>query len=368
MTMEPIGIGIIGCGDICRKAYIPGAAHYAITELRAVADLDVDRAVAVAAEYAIPWGGAVDALLARDDIELVLDCTVPGAHALVNRAILAAGKHAYCEKPLALSTAEAQPVLDLAGERGLRVGGAPDTFLGVGLQTARRLVDQDRIGTVVGGVMHMACPGHESWHPSPEFYYQPGGGPLFDMGPYYLTTMVSILGPVAAVCGFTGRGRERRVITSQPKHGHEVAVEVDTHVAGVLHFASGAIVNLVMSFDVWGHQLPKLELYGSEGALALPDPNFFVGPVLCKEGGGEWREETIAIEEGRRGAGPADLLHAVRGGRPHRASGEQAYHVLEVMEALLTAGRERRVVEVSSRVARPAAIPDGLALGTFENV
>ena len=356
MTITPQAIGIIGCGDICRKAYLPGAAHYAITEVVAVADLDVDRARSVAAEHGVAKGCSVEKLLADPQIVLVENLTIPKVHAEINRAILAAGKHVYCEKPFALSLAEAAPLVEMAAARNLRISSAPDTFLGHGLQTCRRTVDEGAIGTVVGGVMHMACPGHESWHPSPAFYYQAGGGPLFDMGPYYITALVSILGPVRRVCGIARKGREEREITSQPLAGTRIPVEVPTHICGVLDFACGAAVNLIMSFDVFGHHLPRLELYGTEGSLSLPDPNHFVGPVSLKRGRDDWQETPCPGPEHRRGAGAADLLHAVAAKRPHRADGALAVHVVEVMEALVTAGTEHRVVDLTTTCQRPEAV------------
>jgi predicted dehydrogenase len=358
-------IGVIGCGNIFEGAYVPGAKHYGLT-LAAVADIDLDRARAAAQKHEIPKACSVDELLADPEIGLVLNLTVPKVHADLDRLSLEAGKHVWAEKPLALSVDQARPVLDLARSTGLRVGSAPDTILGTGLQTCRRVIDDGRLGKVIGGVAFMACPGHESWHPSPEFYYEAGGGPLFDMGPYYLSALVSLIGPVRRVAGFTARARTERLITSEPKKGKVVPVEVDTHIAGALEFASGAVVNLLMSFDTRAHRLPCLQLYGTEASMNLPDPNGFKGPVEISAGGREWQDVPCEHEPGRRGAGAADLIAALRTGRPHRTSLELAAHVLDVMESVIVAGHTHRVVDVQSTCERPAAIPLGLAQGTFE--
>ncbi|MFW5859287.1 MAG: Gfo/Idh/MocA family protein [Planctomycetota bacterium] len=359
-------IGIIGCGDIARKAYVPGARHYAASDLVAVASRDPDTARAFAAEHGIPRGCGIDELLADPAITLVANLTPPDAHAGLCRAILEAGKHVYVEKPLALSRAQAEPVLDLARARDLRIACAPDTFLGTGLQTCRRVLDADDIGTVVGGVAHFACPGHERWHPNPAFYYAPGGGPLFDMGPYYITALVSLLGPVQSVCGFAVRGDRERTVAAGPRAGERLRVAVDTHIAGVLRFASGAVIDLMVSFETWGHHLPLLELYGSTGSLALPDPNTFAPPVRIKQGADDWRELPCDHETGCRGAGIADLLSALGSGRSHRASAEMAFHVLDVMESLITAAHEQRVITIGSVCQRPAPVPLGLEPGTFD--
>jgi len=354
--------GIIGCGNIM-KAYGKGGQHYGELDYAACADLDVARAKAVAEEWGIPRGCSVDELLADDAIELVINLTIPGVHAEIDRQIIAAGKHAYSEKPLALARDEIDPVLAQARAAGLRVGCAPDTFLGGGLQTCRKLIDDGAIGRPIGAVAHLAGHGHESWHPSPQFYYQPGGGPLFDMGPYYLTALVNCLGPVARVSGAVSRGFDEREITSEPLTGTRIPVEVDTHIQSTLSFADGAIGNLVMSFDVWKHNLPRLEIYGSEGSLALPDPNGFGGPVrLFRAGDDDWQEIPLSHDTGMRGLGAADMCNAIAENRPHRASGELAYHVLDIMQSIVAAGHEQRVIELESSCQRPEPLPADAAL------
>lgn len=352
-------IGIIGCGKIFH-AYAKGAAHYADLDLVACADLDPERAAATAGEFDVPWHGTVDDLLARDDVGLVLNLTIPAAHAAVDQQILAAGKHAYSEKPLALSVEEFDAVAALAAEQDRLVGCAPDTFLSANFQAARRLVDAGDIGQVIAGVACMACPGHESWHPSPAFYYQAGGGPLFDMGPYYLTALVSLLGPVAAVCGFSGRARKERLVTSEPLAGSRIPVEIDTHYSATLHFAGGALITLIMSFDVHQHRLPKLELYGTDGTLYLPDPNTFGGAVSVAHGK---EDEPTAInvtaDAGTRGAGAADLIQASQQGRGPRADYRLARHVLDIMQTISEAARTGRSIELQSTCDRPAPLADG---------
>jgi predicted dehydrogenase len=285
----------------------------------------------------------------------------------VGRAAIAAGKHVYLEKPLGISCAEARALLEDAAARGLRVGCAPDTFLGGGHQTARRLHDEGAIGEVVGGSAFLMLPGHERWHPNPDFYYaRSGGGPMFDMGPYYITDLVNLLGPVAEVAAFGRIGRSPRVIRSGPRAGSAIPVECATHIAGVLAFASGAIVQIATSFEVWAHRHLPIELYGTEGSLVVPDPNRFGGTVeLCRaEGGWQAMPTSHGYADGNyRSLGLADMAAALRQQRPHRASGELAYHVLEVMEALVRSSEGAGVVAITSRAARPTALAPGLAVG-----
>ncbi len=362
---SPMPVGIIGCGNIS-DAYFKGGKHYRALDVVACADLDLARARAKAAEHGVR-AMTVAELLSSPDIGLVLNLTVPAAHADVDRAVLEAGKHVYSEKPLALSCSEAGAMLSLAERLELRVGCAADTFLGGGLQTCRKLIDDGAIGTPVGAVAFFACPGHESWHPSPAFYYLKGGGPLLDMGPYYLVALVHLLGPVRRVSASHSRAFEQRTITSQPLSGTVMNVEVPTHVAATLEFASGVPASLMMSFDVVRHSLPRLEIYGTEGALSVPDPNTFGGPVkIAKRGSSDWEEVALSHEQGMRGAGAADLVSALAAGRAHRASGALAYHLLDVMEGVLTAGERHTTLELATTIERPAALPLGLAPGEID--
>jgi predicted dehydrogenase len=360
-------IGLIGCGTIS-PTYLKAARRFEALDFVACADIDADAAARRGDEFHIPFM-SVDDLLARDEIEIVLNLTVPKAHTEINARALAAGKHAYCEKPFGVDVVDGRAVLDLARERNLQVGCAPDTFLGGGHQTCRRLVDGGAIGRPVAATAFMMGHGHESWHPNPAFYYERGGGPLFDMGPYYLTALVNLLGPVRRVCASTGRGSQERIVTSEPRHGERVPVQVDTHVSGTLDFQNGTIVTLIMSFDVWFHGNGHIELHGTDGSLAVPDPNRFGGPVkLCEGSNRRWEEQPLshAYVDNVRSIGLADMCAALEAGRDIRCSGERAFHVLEVMDALGRSSADGRHIEIESTCERPAMLPTGLADGELD--
>ncbi|RIK43741.1 MAG: oxidoreductase [Chloroflexi bacterium] len=360
-------IGIIGCGNIS-TIYLKSDQTFNNLQIVACADIDLARAQAKATEYGIR-ACPVAELLADPEIEIAVNLTIPAAHAEVATAALNAGKATYSEKPFALNREDGRRLLDLAQARELRIGCAPDTFLGGGLQTCRKLVDEGVIGDPVAATAFMVSHGHEHWHPNPEFYYQRGGGPMFDMGPYYLTALVSIIGPVKRVSGMTRITFPERTITSQPKFGQRVVVEVPTHVAGLLEFANGAIGTLIQTFDVWGANLPRLEIYGTEGSLSLPDPNTFGGPVRVRlKGKAEWEEVPLThiYTENSRGLGVADMAAAMRTGRPHRASGELAFHVLDIMQAVHEAAESGQQIELASVCKRPAMLPIGLASGSVD--
>ena len=358
---EPMKIGLIGCGVIS-NAYLSISKRFPVLDFVACADLVPEAADATAQKYDLKSMSTQD-LLNRDDIEVVLNLTIPAAHGEVNLAALEAGKHAFCEKPFGLDVAEGKRVLELAQAKNLRVGCAPDTFLGGGHQTVRNLIDQGQIGRPLAGTAFMMGHGHESWHPAPAFYYQHGGGPLFDMGPYYLTALVNALGPVQRVAAITGRGFETRTITSKPKHGEVIDVEVDTHTSGTLEFQSGAIVTVVMSFDVWRHGNHFIEIHGSDRSLACPDPNGFGGRVALNGAKGAWEEQPLTHPniENSRSIGLADMCHAIRSNRNHRASGELAFHILEVMDAFGQSSVQGKHIDIISKPNRPEALPQGLA-------
>jgi len=355
--VKPVRIGFVGCGNIL-PAYLQGCAAYPFLEVAGCADLDVERARATAQKHGLPFGGSVEELLAIGDIEMVVNLTIPQAHAAVNREILTSGKHAYCEKPFATDLAEASEIIGLAREHNLRVGGAPDTFLGAGIQTARVFIDAGKLGTPVAASGFMLCPGHESWHPSPEFYYHQGGGPMLDMGPYYLTALVNLLGPVAAVGGMARRTFDERTITSEPQSGKVIPVEVLTHYASTLQFTSGPLATLTMSFDVPRVDLPHLVIHGTAGNLFVGDPNGFDSPcAFAPRGTTEPIEIPFTHQKGRlRGTGVADLAVAIRRDGPHRAAAELARHVLEIMVATERAAEQSQVVAIGSTCERPAAM------------
>ena len=352
---QPLGAGIIGCGNIS-AAYLRALPGLGTVRLVAVADANPQASAARAAEFGVK-ACSVAELLADPAIALVINLTTPQSHVEVGLAALAAGKHVHSEKPLGTNFADGARLMAAAQAAGLRVGCAPDTFLGGGHQTCRQLVDAGRIGTPVGGTAFFMCPGHESWHPNPDFYYHAGGGPMLDMGPYYLTALVNLLGPVESVAGMVATPRPVRRIGSAPRQGESITVEVPTHVAGVIRFVSGAIVQVATSFDVSGHRHAPIELYGTEGTLMVPDPNRFGGPVQLLPTGGEWQEipVTSPYADGNfRGIGAADMAGAIQAGRPHRASGALALHVLEVMEAFGRSSDAGRFIAIETRVERPA--------------
>jgi predicted dehydrogenase len=344
---------------------LKNGAAFQSYEVVACADLDLERAKARAAEYGIR-GCSVQELLADPEVELIINLTIPAAHADVCLQVLEAGKHVYVEKPLSVTREEARAVLELAARKGLRVGCAPDTFLGSGIQTCIQLIEEGAIGTPVAATGFMMGRGHEHWHPDPAFYYQVGGGPMFDMGPYYLTALVAMLGPIRRVTGSVRAAFPQRTISSQPKHGQVIDVEVPTHVTGVLDFESGPIATLVTSFDIMaGTKLPNIEVYGSHGTLRVPDPNTFRGPVLLRKLG-ETDFTEVPLVEGStgnaRGIGVADMAAAIRAGRAHRASGELAFHVLEAMHAFHDASAEGKHYGMTSRCEKPAPLTDSAEL------
>ena len=358
--MEKTGIGIIGCGNIS-DIYLKNLQQtFAGTRVVACADLLPDRAKAKAEKWSVPKAVSVEELLRDPEVEIVVNLTIPVAHAEVDRKALEAGKHVHSEKPLAVTFADGSALMKLAQKRSLRLGCAPDTFMGAGIQACRALIDDGAIGAPVGAVAFMTCPGHESWHPDPEFYYKPGGGPMLDMGPYYVTALVSLLGPVRRVSGASRISFPERTIGSEPKRGTKIKVEVPTHVAGTLEFADGAIATLVMSFDVWGAHLPWIEIYGSEGSLAVPDPNTFGGPVsLLPARSKEWKSMAVtrAYSENSRGVAVADMARSIREKKPHRANADLAGHVLEILHGILEAAKGGKRYDLTTTCERPKPVP-----------
>jgi len=353
-----MNIGIVGCGAIIQQ-YLATFDTLYVVRLVAVADLDPARAEAVAEGRDGVRALSVPELLAAPDVDLVLNLTIPAAHAEVALEAIAAGKAVYGEKPLTATLDEARTVLAAAAAANVTVGCAPDTVLGTGVQTARRAIDDGLIGAPISATATMTTPGHERWHPNPDFYYVPGGGPLLDMGPYYVTALITLLGPVSSVIGAASRTRSTRVIGSGPRAGESIPVSTDTHVTGILTHASGALSTLVMSFDAVGTKASNLEVHGETGSLVVPDPNRFAGDVELRPLG-SLEFEVLPVSAGYtdagRGFGVADLALTPDGETP-RASGTLAFHVLEVMESLLHSAHRGQSVPITSTVDRPPAVP-----------
>lgn len=366
--MDKVGIGIIGCGNIS-SAYLKAMASFPILDIRGVADINMEVAQSRAEEFGVE-ARTVEELFADPKVEIIVNLTIPKAHVEVGLKALEAGKHVYSEKPLGINFAEGKKLFEAAKAKNLRIGSAPDTFLGGSHQTVRALIDEGVLGVPVGGTATFMCPGHERWHPNPAFYYEIGGGPMLDMGPYYITELVNLLGPVEKVAGFAITPRQERIITSAERNGERIPVHVPTHVAGILAFKNGAIVQVSMSFDVAGHKHVPIEIYGTEGTLIVPDPNYFGGDILLLKKGGEFEEQAISqpyADGNYRSLGIADMAHAIRSGRPHRANGSLALHVLEVMEAFQTASDTGETISITTEVERPAPLEKSLVNNQIAN-
>jgi len=364
--VRTIKTGIIGCGNIS-GIYLKNLTQlFEVTEVVACADLIKERAIKCAEEFGISKAYTVDELISDPNIDIVVNLTTPHAHAEINLAAIQSGKSVYCEKPFAITREDGLKTLDAAAKKGVLAGGAPDTFLGAGLQTCRKIIDDGLIGKPVAATAFMLCHGHEGWHPDPEFYYKTGGGPMFDMGPYYLTALISLMGPISRVTGSANITFAERKITSQAKYGEIIKVDVPTHVAGILDFSNGAVATIITSFDVWHSQLPRIEIYGSEGTLIVPDPNTFGGPVcLRRHDQKEWTEMPLShsYSENSRGLGVADMAYSILNGRKNRASGELAYHVLDVMHGFHDASREGKHYNLKSTCQQPEALGQGVLEG-----
>jgi predicted dehydrogenase len=358
-SIRPVKFGVIGCGNIS-NAYFSATKKFPILEIAACADLDLARAQAKAEEHGVARACTPEELLADPEIEVVINLTIPMAHHAVCKAALEAGKHVHVEKPLSITREQGKELVDLARAKGLRLGAAPDTFLGGGQQTCRKLIDDGWIGEPVAASATMMGHGHESWHPAPEFYYKAGGGPMFDMGPYYLTALVNLLGPYKRITGSTRITFPERLITSQPLNGTKITVDVPTHISGVIDFANGAIGTITTSFDVYNEPaFSPIMVYGTEGTLAVPDPNGFGGPVRFRgKRDKEFKEVplTHGHNDNNRGIGAADIAYAIQSGRPHRANGDLGYHVLEAMWAFHDASDTGSHYLMKSTVERPAPL------------
>ena len=376
--MEQVRLGIVGCGNIS-DAYLRGAARSKLVAVKAVTDLVPEAAAKRAQEYGVAAVSFAD-MLADPEIAIVINLTVPLAHAETSHRAIEAGKHVYSEKPLAATFAEGRELVAAAQAEGVRIGCAPDTFFGAGHQAARYAIDAGAIGRVVGGAVCFAGPGMEGWHPNPSFFFKRGGGPVLDIGCYPIPELVNCIGPVASVVAHASRARETRTVTSEPRRGEVIEVEVPTTVNGVLEFANGASVSFTVSWDIWKHARLPIEIYGAEGSILNPDPNFFGGPTRISARNGEWRELDLSAHPfgaptrknnaggdvaDYRMVGVFDMACAIAAGRPHRASGDLALHVLEVMEALERSSVEGRRIRIATICERPAPVPLGAGEEVF---
>jgi predicted dehydrogenase len=371
--LNEIGVGVVGCGNIS-TIYLTNLPHVPGVKLRAVADMRPEVAQAQGKNFGVP-AMPVDALLAHDDIQVVVNLTVPAAHGSVSLAALSANKHVFSEKPLAVDVDLGRKVVAEAEKRNLMVGCAPDTFLGAGGRLSRKLIDEGKVGRILSGTAFLMSHGMEHWHPDPEFFFKPGGGPVLDVGVYYLTALVNLLGPVARVHATTSTGFAERIVTSDgPRKGYRIKVETPTTCLALLEFVSGALLPFVATWDVWKHTHPPIELYGTDGSLRIPDPNFYGGVVETSDRSGDWvRHDSQSMPLGRanwpaeaptranyRALGVADMIAALRSGRAHHASGRLALHVLEVMEAIVSGGDS-----AMSPAERPAIFQETDAVTVF---
>ncbi|MBB3918161.1 Gfo/Idh/MocA family protein [Rhizobium fabae] len=367
MTRE-LGVGIIGCGNIS-TTYFSLAPLFKGLKVLACADINVQAAEARAKEYGVR-AQTIDALLANDEIDVVVNLTIPDAHFPVSKAILEAGKHVYSEKPLVLSLEQGEELRRIAKAKNLAVGCAPDTFLGGAHQLARKFIDDGGIGRVTSGACYVMSPGMEMWHPNPDFFFLPGGGPILDLGPYYVANLINLIGPVKRVGAMTSMASATRTITSQPRHGEIIPVKTPTTIQALLEFVSGATVTLTASWDVWSHRHANMELYGTDGSLYVPDPNFFGGTVEASGRDKDikpleaWehpfgkinQENPNGARANYRTAGLADMVTALIEGRDARCSLDRTLHGVDVMTSILKSGEEGRFIDLTTTCTQPAAL------------
>lgn len=366
---KTLGVGIIGCGNIS-TTYFRLAPLFKGLDVRACADLNMEAAKARAAEYHVR-AQTIDELLANDEIDVVVNLTIPDAHYPVTKRILEAGKHAYSEKPLVLTLEQGEDLARIAKAKGLAVGCAPDTFLGGAHQQARKYIDEGGVGRITSGTAHVMGPGMEMWHPNPDFFFLPGGGPILDMGPYYIANLINLIGPVKRVAALTSMAQESRTISSQPRAGEVLPVKTPTNIHALLEFVSGATITLSASWDVWSHRHANMELYGTEGSIFVPDPNFFGGTVEVSGRGTQTRalepwdhpfgkfnqdHETMGPLANYRTAGLADMVAALIEGRDARCSLARTLHGVDVMTSILKSGADGAFVEMTTTCTQPAAL------------
>lgn len=354
----PVGVAVVGAGNIS-KQYLDNLTAFPDVKVLVVADLFEEAAKARAAEYGIPKWGGVDAALSHPDVEIIVNLTIPAAHVEVATAAVKAGKHVWTEKPFSLDRESGIGLLKTADAAGIRLGCAPDTFLGAGLQTARRIIERGDIGIPLTAMTTFQTPGPESWHPSPEFLFQRGAGPLFDMGPYYLTTLIQTFGSIRKVAAVGSKAKDVRVIGAGPKAGQEFTVEVPTHVSAMAQFESGASSHSVFSFESPRQRMGFVEISGTEATLSLPDPNNFDGDVkLWRAGEEDWSSIPATGPANGRGMGVLDMARSLRAGVPHRATGNLAYHVLDSMVSITESMESGTFVDVASTAPVSPALPE----------
>ncbi|NSZ16865.1 Gfo/Idh/MocA family protein [Agrobacterium vitis] len=367
MTRE-LNVGIIGCGNIS-SAYFTLAPLFKGITVVACADINMNAAELRAEEFGVK-AQTVDELLANPAVDVVVNLTIPAVHYAVSKQILEAGKHVYSEKPLVLSLEEGESLRRIAKDKGLSVGCAPDTFLGGAHQLARKHIDEGGIGRVTSGTCHVMSPGMEMWHPNPDFFFLPGGGPILDLGPYYIANLINLIGPVKRVGALTSMASDTRTITSEPRNGEVIPVKTPTNIHALLEFVNGATITLSASWDVWCHRHANMELYGTEGSLFVPDPNFFGGVVEATGRNKEvkpleeWdhpfginnQESAQGPRANYRTAGLADMALAIIEGRDARCSLDRVLHGVDVMTAILKSGETGEFVSLSTTCTQPAAL------------
>ncbi len=365
---KELGVGIIGCGNIS-TTYFSLAPLFKGLKVLACADINMEAARARAEEYKVK-AQTIDELLANDELDVIVNLTIPDAHFPVSKRILEAGKHVYSEKPLVLTLEQGEELRRIAKDKGLAVGCAPDTFLGGAHQLARRFIDDGGIGRITSGSCHVMSPGMEMWHPNPDFFFLPGGGPILDLGPYYVANLINLIGPVKRVGAMTSMASPTRTITSQPRNGELIPVKTPTTIQALLEFASGARITLTASWDVWSHRHANMELYGTEGSLYVPDPNFFGGTVEASGRDKDikplenWahpfgianQESPSGARANYRTAGLADMAASLIDGRDARCSLDRTLHGVDVMTSILKSGEEGRFIDLTTTCTQPAAL------------
>lgn len=365
---KELGVGILGCGNIS-TTYFKLSPLFKGLKVLACADINMEAARLRAEEYQVK-AQTVDELLANDELDVIVNLTIPDAHFPISKRILEAGKHVYSEKPLVLTLEQGEELRRIAKEKGLAVGCAPDTFLGGAHQLARKFIDDGGVGRITSGACYVMSPGMEMWHPNPDFFFLPGGGPILDLGPYYVANLINLIGPVKRVGAMTSMASETRTITSQPRNGEIIPVKTPTTIQALLEFVSGATVTLTASWDVWSHRHANMELYGTDGSLYVPDPNFFGGTVEASGRDKEikplenWAHPFgIANQESPNGAranyrtaGLADLAASLIDGRDARCSLDRTLHGVDVMTSILKSGEEGRFIDLTTTCTQPAAL------------